>query len=210
MDNVYNKIFGDPPTPKQLIRLCQRELSRDCRDLQRQCKKMETQERVNLLEAKAEAKKGNVRAAKAKAKLVARTRTMIDRYCELQVNLEGISQQIGMMGAVAAMQKAMKTAVKAMYRMNSMVGVPMMQRILREFDKQQNLMEMKDELMGDALEDALGGDEMEEQENAVYQQILDELALTEDARLPGMPSLREELVGFQSVPNGEPEVKNKK
>jgi charged multivesicular body protein 2A len=210
MDDVYNKIFGDPPTPKQLIRTCQRELARDCRDLDRQRKKMEVQEKVNLLEAKAEAKKGNVRAAKAKAKLVARTRTMIDRYCELQVNLEGISQQIGMMGAVASMQKAMKGAVKAMYRMNNLVGVPMMQRILREFDKQQNLMEMKDELMGDALDDALGGDEIEEQENLVYQQILDELSLVDDAKMPSMPSLGEQLPNFSAVSNGEPEAKNKK
>jgi hypothetical protein len=185
METVYDKIFGAPPTHKQMIRMCQRELDRDCRELQRQAKKMKVQEKVSLLEAKKEARAGNTRNAKAKAKLAARTRAMLDRFAELETNLQGISMQIGMMGAVSAMQKAMKSAVKAMWKMNSQVSLPMMQRIMREFDQQQELMQMKDEMFGEALDDAMGTDELEEDENRIYEEIMDQLAMEQDGLFEG-------------------------
>lgn len=185
MEGVYNQIFGDPPGPKELLRVCQRELKRDIRAMQLQCGKMELTEKVSLLEAKKEARAGNMTTAKAKMRLAARTRVMIDKFNGLAVNLEGILMQLGMMSAVAAMQNAMKSAVKAMWRMNSSVSLPMMERIAREFDKQQNLMEMKEELMGESLDSTMGSDTLESAEDEIYNRLMDELALEHEALLSG-------------------------
>lgn len=41
--------------------------------------------------------------------------------------------------------------------------LPEIQKIMREFEKESEIMDMKDEMMGDAIDDALGGDEDEEE-----------------------------------------------
>lgn len=41
--------------------------------------------------------------------------------------------------------------------------LPEIQKIMREFEKESEIMDMKDEMMGDAIDEALGGDEDEEE-----------------------------------------------
>ncbi|KFO57557.1 Charged multivesicular body protein 2a, partial [Corvus brachyrhynchos] len=55
--------------------------------------------------------------------------------------------------------------------------LPQIQRILLEFQKQSELMDMKEELMNDAIDDALGDEDDEDESDAVVSQVLDELGL---------------------------------
>ncbi|NXS86761.1 CHM2A protein, partial [Erpornis zantholeuca] len=48
---------------------------------------------------------------------------------------------------------------------------------LLEFQKQSELMDMKEELMNDAIDDALGDEDDEDESDAVVSQVLDELGL---------------------------------
>lgn len=57
----------------------------------------------------------------------------------------------------------MKGVTKAMGQMN----LPALQRIMQEFQRQNEKMEMVSEVMGDAIDDALEGDEEEETEELV-------------------------------------------
>lgn len=188
MDGLIDAIFGKPPSAKELMRLCQRELRGDCRELQRQMKSMDIQEKLALREAEKEAREGQHRASKAKALLAARTRAMINRMSEMESNLQGVSMQIGSMSAVAAMQKAMKTAVRAMYQMNAQVPLPMMQKIMAEFERQKQTAEFKDELMGEAMDDASGNAELEEESNAIYEEIMAKLAIESEEKFPSVSS----------------------
>lgn len=43
------------------------------------------------------------------------------------------------------------------------MNLPQIQRILREFEKQSDFMEMKEEIMNDAIDDAMGDDADEEE-----------------------------------------------
>ena len=60
-----------------------------------------------------------------------------------------------------AMASAMKGVTKAMQSMNRQLNLPQIQKIMMEFEKQSEIMDMKEEVMSDAIDDALGdaGDE---------------------------------------------------
>jgi charged multivesicular body protein 2A len=52
-----------------------------------------------------------------------------------------------------AMSEAMKGATKAMGAMNRQMNLPALQKIMREFEVQNERMEMTSEVMGDAVDD---------------------------------------------------------
>jgi hypothetical protein len=75
------------------------------------------------------------------------------------------------------MGEAMKGVTKAMSQMNRQMNLPALQKIMREFEMQNEKMEMVSEVMGDALDDALGGDEEEEETEELVNQVLDEIGI---------------------------------
>ena len=62
------------------------------------------------------------------------------------------------------MAQAMRGVTKAMMVMNKRMNLPQMQRIMMEFEKQSEVMEMKEEMMSDTMDDAF---EEEGEEEAV-------------------------------------------
>ena len=61
------------------------------------------------------------------------------------------------------MAEAMKGVTKAMQSMNKQLKLPQIQKIMQEFEKQSEIMDMKEEMMSDAIDDAMG-DEGDEEE----------------------------------------------
>lgn len=53
--------------------------------------------------------------------------------------------------------------VQAMMRMNRQMNIPAMQRIMMEFEKQSEMMDMKEEMMSDTMDDVFGEDQEEEE-----------------------------------------------
>ena len=72
----------------------------------------------------------------------------------------------------------MRSATKAMMVMNRKMNLPVLQKIMMEFQKQSESMEMKQEIVADAIDDALEGESDEEEQEAVVGQVLDELGIS--------------------------------
>lgn len=64
-----------------------------------------------------------------------------------------------------------------MQNMNRQLNLPQIQRILHEFEKQSEIMDMKEEMINDAIDDAMEDEGDEEESDAVVAQVLDELGL---------------------------------
>lgn len=76
------------------------------------------------------------------------------------------------------MGEAMKAVTKAMGTMNRQMNLPSLQKIMQEFERQNEKMEMVSEVMGDAIDDdALEGDEEEEETEELVSQVLDEIGI---------------------------------
>lgn len=66
----------------------------------------------------------------------------------------------------------MKGVTKAMRSMNRQLNLPQIQKIMMDFERQAEIMDMKDEMMGDAIDDAMGDVDDEQETEAVVQQVV--------------------------------------
>lgn len=58
-----------------------------------------------------------------------------------------------------------------MASMNRQLNLPQIQRIMQEFEKQSEIMDMKEEIMNDAIDDAMEGDADEEERYFNFVQV---------------------------------------
>lgn len=62
--------------------------------------------------------------------------------------------------------------------MNRGLNLPGIQRIMNEFEKENATMDMKEEMMSDAVDEAMGAEEDEEEEgDKILKQVLDEIGV---------------------------------
>merc|ERR1719242_1772239 len=71
--------------------------------------------------------------------------------------------------------------------MNKQMKLPEIQKIMQEFEKQSEIMDMKEEMMSDVIDDALGDEGDEEESDAIVMQVLDELGLQMTDQITGLP-----------------------
>ncbi len=78
------------------------------------------------------------------------------------------------------MTEALKGVTKAMSQMNNQIKLPAIQKIMMDFEKESELMDMKQEMMEDAIDDVMeeGNDETESDE--IVQQVFDEIGINLD------------------------------
>jgi charged multivesicular body protein 2A len=87
-----------------------------------------------------------------------------------------------------AMADAMRGVTTAMKSMNTKLNLPSLQNILKEFERQNEKMEMTTEVMGDAIDDAFEGEDEEEETDELVNAVLDELGCNVGAELISAPA----------------------
>lgn len=159
-----------------------------------------------------------------------RTRRYVKKFMLMRANIQAVSLKIQTLKSQNAMAQAMKGVTKAMGSMNKQMKLPEIQKIMMEFEKQSEIMDMKEEMMADTIgknshfspisylyylevrfhsftsfifsDDAMGDEDDEEESDAIVNQVLDELGL----------QLTDGLAAVPGVPAGSVTVgdKNKK
>ncbi|XP_014258467.1 charged multivesicular body protein 2a [Cimex lectularius] len=181
-------LFGKKLTPEQMLRKNQTALNRAMRDLDRERSRMEQQEKKIISDIKKSANEGQMEAVKIMAKDLVRTRRYEKKFMLMRANIQAVSLKIQTLRSQNAMAQAMKGVTKAMQNMNRQLNLPQIQRILQEFEKQSEMMDMKEEVMNDAIDDAMEDEGDEEESDQIVSQVLDELGLQLKDALPGLPS----------------------
>ena len=106
--------------------------------------------------------------------------------------------------------------------MNKQMKLPEIQKIMQEFEKQSEIMDMKEEMMSDVIDDALGDEDDEEESDAIVSQVteivicviftlqqnfhfqvLDELGLQMGDQISGLPGVSG-TVGASTAKNKAP------
>ncbi|XP_071943164.1 charged multivesicular body protein 2a-like [Antedon mediterranea] len=180
-------LFGKRKTPEQMLRQNQRALNKAMRDLDKERSKMEQQEKKVIADIKKMAKQGEMDAVKIMAKDLVRTRRYVKKFIMMRANIQAVALKVQTLRSTNAMAQAMKGVTKAMGSMNKQMKLPQVQKIMMEFEKQSEIMDMKEEMMSDAVDDAMGEDEDEEESEAIVSQVLDELGLSLGDELAGLP-----------------------
>nr|KAF6406428.1 charged multivesicular body protein 2A [Molossus molossus] len=156
-------LFGRRKTPEELLRQNQRALNRAMRELDRERQKLETQEKKIIADIKKMAKQGQMDAVRIMAKDLVRTRRYVRKFVLMRANIQAVSLKIQTLKSNNSMAQAMKGVTKAMGTMNRQLKLPQIQKIMMEFERQAEIMDMKEEMMNDAIDDAMGDEEDEEE-----------------------------------------------
>lgn len=170
-------LFGKKETPEEMLRKNQRALNKAMRDLDRERTHLETQEKKVIMDIKKMAKMGQMDAVKVMAKDLVRTRNAAKKFMLMKANIQAVSLKITTLKSNHAMAQAMKGVTKAMGTMNKKMNLPQIQKIMMEFEKQSEMMDMKEEMMDDAIDMAMGDDSDEVEGDKIVSQVLDELGI---------------------------------
>ncbi|KAL5275282.1 CHMP2A family protein [Megaselia abdita] len=181
-------LFGKRISPDEMLRKNQRALNKAVRDLDREKMKMEQQEKKIIADIKKLAKEGQMDAVKIMAKDLVRTRRYIKKFMIMKANIQAVGLKIQTLKSQNTMAQAMKGVTKAMQNMNRQLNMPQIQKILQEFEKQSEIMDMKEEMINDVIDDAMEDEGDEEETDAVVSQVLDELGLQLGEQLHDLPS----------------------
>nr|GMD86244.1 vacuolar protein sorting-associated protein 2 homolog 1 [Ipomoea batatas] len=130
------------PTANELLRENKRMLDKSIREIDRERQALQAQEKKLIMEIKKSAKQGQMGAVKVMAKDLIRTRHQIEKFYKLKSQLQGVSLRIQTLKSTQAMGEAMKGVTKAMGTMNRQMNLPALQRIMQEFEMQNEKMEM--------------------------------------------------------------------
>ncbi|GAA5852873.1 hypothetical protein JCM8547_004715 [Rhodosporidiobolus lusitaniae] len=190
--NIVESLFGRTKTPAERLRQHQRSLQKAQRELDREKSKLEQQEKKLVMDIKNGARKGEMGSCKVMAKDLVRTRRYISKFYTMKTQLQAVSLRIQGMRSNQQMAEAMKGATKAMSLMSRQMNLPQIQRILQEFEKESSTMDMKEEMMGDAIDDAMNDDELgeteEEEGDRILEEVLAEIGVSVGQQLVDAPS----------------------
>ncbi|KAK4688152.1 hypothetical protein P7C73_g1952, partial [Tremellales sp. Uapishka_1] len=208
--NILDTLFGRSLTPAERLRQHQRSLQKAQRELDREKGKLEAQEKKTMMDIKKNAKAGqmvrgvsalelNAKAAgsaqnacKILAKDLVRTRRYIQKFTQMRVQLQAVSLRMQTLRSNEQMATAMKGATRAMGQMNRSLNLPQIQKIMNDFEKESSTMDMKEEMMSDAVDDAMEDDaegEGEEVESdKILKEVLDEIGLGVNESLMSAPT----------------------
>merc|ERR1719333_346325 len=134
------------------------------------------------------AKEGQVDSAKIYAKDLVRTRQYIKKMHKMKSHMEAVSLRLQTMQSSAQMAQCMKGVTKVMGTMNKKMNLPQIQKIMMEFEKQNEMMGMKEEMMADAVDDAFADDEDEDEEENILGSVLAELGVEVGNKLSETPT----------------------
>ncbi|KAJ7135035.1 vacuolar sorting protein DID4 [Mycena crocata] len=205
--NIIESLFGRSVTPAERLRQHQRSLVKAQRELDRERTKLEASEKKLIADIKKSAKDGQLNACKVMAKDLVRTRRYVQKFYQMRTQLQAVSLRIQTLRSNQQMADAMRGATRAMASMNRGLNLPGIQRIMTEFEKESSMMDMKEEMMSDAVDDVMEDEEDEEEEgDKILKQVLDEIGVSLSQQVPDAPTgiaTSNQLANRQPVALGE-------
>ncbi|KAJ4309257.1 ESCRT-III subunit protein did4 [Neodidymelliopsis sp. IMI 364377] len=186
-EQIVEWAFGKRMTPAERLRKHQRALEKTQRELDRERVKLENQEKKLVADIKKSAKNGQMGPLRIQAKDLVRTRRYIQKFYQMRTQLQAISLRIQTVRSNEQMMQSMKGATTLLGSMNRQMNLPALQRIAMEFEKENDIMDQRQEMMDDAIDDATGMEDEEESEDVVNQ-VLDEIGIDLGQALGETPS----------------------
>ena len=171
-------------SPEEKMKEYKRGLDKTVRDLERERGKLQQQEKKLMSEMRKMAKNDQVDSVRIMAKDLVRTRKYASKFYRMKTQIQAVSLRLQTMTSTAQMSKAMGGVTKAMQAMNAQMNIPAMQAVMREFERQNEMMGMKEEMMGDAIDEVMDDDGVEEEETEYeIQKVMDEVGLDFKAKV---------------------------
>jgi len=169
-----------------------RDVERDRRELEREEKKLE-------LEIKKAAKMGNKQALNVLAKQLVNVRKQKTRTYSAQSKVQAVGSASKAMGANVKMAETMGATSKVMADMNKMMNPQQVAKNMQEFEAANMKMGMTEEMMNDTLDDLLTESGDEEEQDAIVNQVLDEIGIEVSGKVREAPAAGQGKIGAETI-----------
>jgi charged multivesicular body protein 2A len=171
---------------KDDMRKYKRLLTKSIRDIEKEMNSLKSKESKIILEIKKSARENQIDSAKIQAKSLIQTRKHIKKFHNMKAHLNAIEMQMTSFTGTANMTKMMRGVSGIMTKMNKQMNIPEMNNIMREFQKETEQLDLKEEILGETIDDALGMDDEDESDD-ILNQVLDEIGVTLSTSLKPVP-----------------------
>lgn len=180
-------------TPKEAAMKAKREARREVRsnqrDMDREIRELDRQEKQVTMELKQRAKSAS---SSSDPTLKALSKQLVQIRGQ-RTKLQTTKAQIGAMGMHATVTASQVAAASALGSVtdtlkiaNQQMSMKETNKILSEFQKENERMAVREEMMDDALMDAFDNEDMQEEADQVTNQVLAELGVELDSQMVGL------------------------
>jgi charged multivesicular body protein 2B len=157
--------------------------------MEREIRELDRQEKQITVELKQRAKAVSASkdpALAALAKQLIQVRKQREKLVSAKAHIGAVGMHATSMASQVAAASAIGSVTSAMAVANSAMDVKETTRIMHEFTRENERLQVKQELMDEALIDAFDNDEVEEEAEQLTNQVLAELGVEMDSRLVGL------------------------
>lgn len=192
MFQKYNP-FTEKKTPKELAKEAKRETRKEVRssqrEMDRELRELDRQEQQITKELKQRAKVTNSSkdpALAALAKQVVQVRKQREKILTAKAQIGAVGMNASSMATMVGAASAIGNVSSAMKTTNEMMNIKETTKILQEFQRENEKLEVKQEMMDDALMDAFDNEDVEEEAEQITNQVLAELGVEMDSKMVGL------------------------
>lgn len=184
---VVEWAFGKRQTPAEKLRKHQRALERTQRALDRERVRLEGQERKLIADIKKAARDNQMGVCNIMAKDLVRTRNYIQKFYMMKTQIQAVSLRLQTVRGNQQMMQSMQGASKLLGTMNRKMNLPALSRIAMEFEKETDIMDLRQDMMDDAIDEGMA-DEEEEESDEIVAKVLDEIGIDLRQQLSAAPA----------------------
>jgi len=186
-------LFGKKPTPKEQAMKAKRETRKEVRssqrEMDRELRELDRQEKQVTAELKQRAKtvsNSKDPALAALAKQLVQVRKQKEKLLTAKAHIGAVGMHATSMASQVAAAQAIGSVTDAMTIANNAMDVKATTKILQEFQKENERLGVKQEMMDEALIDAFDNEEVEEEAENLTSQVLAELGVELDSKMVGL------------------------
>ncbi|RWS01496.1 vacuolar assembly/sorting protein DID4-like protein [Dinothrombium tinctorium] len=181
------------PSPAEQMRAQTRDLRKAQRDIDRSKADLERQEKQLLADIKKAAKTGNKDVCGILAKQLVNLRKQKTRLVTTSSQIGAVGAQTKIIHANTRIAGAMASTTKTMKNVNQQINTGQIMKSMQDFERENAKMDMKDELIDDTLSSVLDHSDDEQEQDAVVNQVLDEIGIEMIGKVANAPMAKGSL-----------------
>jgi len=187
MAQLFSQLLQQPqqkqPTPEELMKANKKSVVKSRRQMDREVRALERQEQKVATEVKKLMQQGRASDARKMAQEIVRIRKSKEHMLKTKTVLGTVQNKTETAKSNMAMTTALSRATRAMATANSVNGPEKIQKTMNEFEKQQQLMELQEEMLDELLEDNSDEEEVDE----VIDEVFDAIGIELNAKMVSAP-----------------------
>ncbi|CAF3323009.1 unnamed protein product [Rotaria socialis] len=191
-------MFGKKTSVSDQAKAHSRELRKTDRELVRDRHRLDAEEQRIVNEIRKNASTGNKKAVEILAKQLVKIRNQKAQSFQASGQIQGLATQNTMMASNMRMADTMQATAKTMAKMNKVMNPAQMSRVTQQFTQEHTKLGIKEEMMGETLDAAFGQEGDSEEEDAIVNQVLDEIGISFNEKMAVAPRVPAGATGMVS------------